>query len=38
MSEATVEEITIPLDMASLSQYKTGEDTLRLELYTYTTG
>lgn len=29
MSEATVEEITIPLDMASLSQYRTGEDTLR---------
>ena len=29
MSEAVVEEITIPLGMASLSQYKTGEDTLR---------
>ena len=29
MSETVVEEITIPLDMASLSQYKTGEDTLR---------
>ncbi|XP_028405019.1 gamma-2-syntrophin-like [Dendronephthya gigantea] len=29
MSEVAAEEITIPLDMASLSQYKTGEDTLR---------
>lgn len=29
LSESAIEEITIPLDMASLSQYKSGEDTLR---------
>lgn len=29
INETQVEEINVPLDMASLSQYRTGEDTLR---------